>query len=209
MQTFSEYGAELKSGKDADKILERDYAKAPAISVDYALLEKSKKVAVVLGQKFGWNDLGSFVSLDEVYPAAEGGVARAKQVMAIDSIANVVDCPGKTVVSPRRYQHDYRGCRRCFTGGSQRACARSEKVCGAFENAKIRPNLELQVGFLGQIFPGKLGVFTMVSFPLTRCWVMVFFELELFSESSQTTCRRFCLKKTFGPRPSAPPGGNH
>ncbi|RZA06526.1 MAG: mannose-1-phosphate guanylyltransferase, partial [Proteobacteria bacterium] len=70
---------------------------APAISIDYALLEKSKHVVVIPGSSFGWNDLGSFVSLEEVYPQTEGGVARAKRVMALDSLANIVDCPGKTV----------------------------------------------------------------------------------------------------------------
>ena len=71
---------------------------APAISIDYALLEKSKNVIVVPGSSFGWNDLGSFVSLEEVYPKSEGGVAKTgSSVMALDSLANIVDVPGKTV----------------------------------------------------------------------------------------------------------------
>ncbi len=94
---FSGYRAELSQKKSGELALSTEFAKAPAISIDYALLEKSKMVAVVPGQKFGWNDLGSFASLDEVYPPVEGGVARAAQVLAVDSVANVIDCPGKTV----------------------------------------------------------------------------------------------------------------
>jgi mannose-1-phosphate guanylyltransferase len=77
--------------------LEESFSLAPPISIDYALLEKSKNVVVVPGSSFGWNDLGSFVSLEEVYPKMEGGVARAARVLSVDSLANIVDAPGKTV----------------------------------------------------------------------------------------------------------------
>jgi mannose-1-phosphate guanylyltransferase len=87
-----------KGGVPAASVLEAAFRAAPAISIDYALLEKSKNVIVVPGSSFGWNDLGSFVSLEEVYPRSEGGVAKAgNEVIAVDSIANIVDVPGKTV----------------------------------------------------------------------------------------------------------------
>lgn len=73
------------------------YKNAPSISIDYALLEKSKKVNMVPGSNFGWNDLGSFLSLGDVYPKVEGGVGRAKEILALDSMANIIDTPGKTV----------------------------------------------------------------------------------------------------------------
>jgi len=73
------------------------YKNAPSISIDYALLEKSKKVNMVPGSDFGWNDLGSFLSLGDVYPKVEGGVGRAKEILALDSMANIIDTPGKTV----------------------------------------------------------------------------------------------------------------
>lgn len=94
---FAEYRAALAAGTDVEAALARSYGKAPSISIDYALLEKSKNVVVIPGASFGWNDLGSFVSLEEVYPQTEGGVARARRVMALDSLANIVDAPGKTV----------------------------------------------------------------------------------------------------------------
>lgn len=96
VSAFAEYREALKS-KNAGEAMKRSFAKAPAISIDYALLEKSQKVVVIPGNSFGWNDLGSFVSLEEVYPKVEGGVARADRVLAVDSLANIVDAPGKTV----------------------------------------------------------------------------------------------------------------
>lgn len=95
-EAFAEYREGLRKGDPSEGLL-RSFAKAPAISIDYALLEKSRQVVVVPGSTFGWNDLGSFVSLEDVYPKCEGGVARAERVMAIDSLANIIDAPGKTV----------------------------------------------------------------------------------------------------------------
>jgi mannose-1-phosphate guanylyltransferase len=98
VDSFAPYRKALESkARDASAEMAKSFFAAPAISIDYALLEKSKNVIVVPGSSFGWNDLGSFVSLEEVYPKAEGGVARAGRVIAIDSLANIVDVPGKTV----------------------------------------------------------------------------------------------------------------
>ena len=97
VQAFVQYRAALSAGKSGKEELKKDYGKATATSIDYALLEKTKNIAVVPGSSFGWNDLGSFISLEEIYPKVEGGVARASRVMAVDSFANIIDCPGKTV----------------------------------------------------------------------------------------------------------------
>jgi mannose-1-phosphate guanylyltransferase len=37
----------------------------PSISIDYALMEKSKRVATIRGD-FGWSDVGSFDALERV-----------------------------------------------------------------------------------------------------------------------------------------------
>ena len=57
------------------EIPELDFADAPNDSVDYALLEKSKKVVVVPGS-FGWNDIGSWNAVrDLVVPNSENNRA--------------------------------------------------------------------------------------------------------------------------------------
>jgi mannose-1-phosphate guanylyltransferase len=97
VQAFTAYREALAGGKDAGSALGQSYSQAPSTSIDYALLEKSKNVMVLQGSTFGWNDLGSFISLEEVYPKSEGGVAKAGKVIALDSLANIVYAPGKTV----------------------------------------------------------------------------------------------------------------
>lgn len=99
VDAFAPYRKSLESStpEEIAKSLFQSFFEAPTISIDYALLEKSRNVVVVPGNSFGWNDLGSFVSLEEVYPKSEGGVGRCKEVLAVDSLANIVDAPGKTV----------------------------------------------------------------------------------------------------------------
>ncbi|MDI9609983.1 MAG: mannose-1-phosphate guanylyltransferase/mannose-6-phosphate isomerase [Archaeoglobales archaeon] len=69
---------------------EEIYEKFPEISVDYGILEKSKKVAVVpLATK--WSDLGSFDSLYEVLDKDEhGNVSIGEKPLALDSKKNLV-----------------------------------------------------------------------------------------------------------------------
>ncbi len=60
------------------------YAQLPKLSIDYALLEKSKNVAVVPAS-FGWSDVGSWPAVVEFHePDAEGNVVRGEAVL-VDS----------------------------------------------------------------------------------------------------------------------------
>ena len=80
--------AALQSNSDPD------YATLEAISIDYGLLEHSKKVAVV-PLDAAWNDLGTFRALYETEAHdAEGNVGDAEY---LDSSNNYVLAPGKHV----------------------------------------------------------------------------------------------------------------
>ena len=71
-----------------------NYTKLDSISIDYGLLEPSKKVAVV-PLDTNWNDLGTFKALYEVHPHDAGGNAgEAEYISARD---NYVHAPGKHV----------------------------------------------------------------------------------------------------------------
>lgn len=61
----------------------------PAISIDYALFEKSQKIKVV-PCNFGWNDLGNFDSLSEVYKKNEDGNSLLGNVISINSKNNFI-----------------------------------------------------------------------------------------------------------------------
>ncbi len=58
--------------KDPGKDLKDIYNLAPEISVDYAIIEKAKNIAVVEGEFF-WEDLGSFPSLERIWTKDESG----------------------------------------------------------------------------------------------------------------------------------------
>ncbi|MCC7430644.1 mannose-1-phosphate guanylyltransferase [bacterium] len=62
MEIFYEISSLLGTPKENEAILEA-YKKIREISIDYGVMEKAKKIAVVKAQ-FGWNDLGSW---KEVY----------------------------------------------------------------------------------------------------------------------------------------------
>lgn len=51
------------NSEDYNKVLENAYPKCEAISIDYAVMEKSKNIYVVPGD-FGWDDIGTWNSLE-------------------------------------------------------------------------------------------------------------------------------------------------
>jgi mannose-1-phosphate guanylyltransferase len=69
-------------------VLQKLYPQAPSISIDYGVMEKSTRIAVVPGD-FGWSDVGSFAALPEVRAAdAHGNVVEGEALLfdARDSV---------------------------------------------------------------------------------------------------------------------------
>jgi mannose-1-phosphate guanylyltransferase len=67
------------------------------ISVDYAVLEKSRNVVGLATDDFGWNDVGSWNAVYELLRHdANGNVFRA-EAKSQGSSGNYADCPGKLV----------------------------------------------------------------------------------------------------------------
>ncbi|WP_334096140.1 mannose-1-phosphate guanylyltransferase/mannose-6-phosphate isomerase [Helicobacter typhlonius] len=63
--------------------------KLPNISIDYALMEKSQKVACVAGD-FAWNDVGSFESLANEYPTDNAHNASKNAFVSKDCANNFI-----------------------------------------------------------------------------------------------------------------------
>ncbi|MDU7026104.1 mannose-1-phosphate guanylyltransferase [Robinsoniella peoriensis] len=56
------------------------YERIPSISIDYGILEKSKDVVVLTGD-FGWNDVGSWETMDTLYKAdSNDNIIRGEQI---------------------------------------------------------------------------------------------------------------------------------
>ena len=79
-----------------DNVLKSLYPDAPAISIDYGVMEKADGVVVVRGD-FDWNDVGSWESLREVYPEDSDGNVFVGEHVAVDSTGNTVFSPARLV----------------------------------------------------------------------------------------------------------------
>jgi mannose-1-phosphate guanylyltransferase len=67
------------------------------ISIDYAVLERSKKVAGIPAADFGWNDVGSWNAVYELLPRDGHGNVAVHDSVCLDSHNNFVDARGKVV----------------------------------------------------------------------------------------------------------------
>ena len=65
------------------------FAKVPDISIDYALMERSRKVATIPCD-IGWSDIGSWNAVSELTPPDEHGNRFEGEVMAYDASNNYV-----------------------------------------------------------------------------------------------------------------------
>jgi mannose-1-phosphate guanylyltransferase len=82
----------LRSG--GAKKLRAAFEKAPALSIDYALMEKAEGVVVADGD-FGWSDIGAWSTLLEVWPRDGAGNACRGETVALDSRGCLVWNPGR------------------------------------------------------------------------------------------------------------------
>ena len=91
------YLEELKNAVgDFDK-LSAVYNQIPADSLDYAIMEKSKRVSVIPAE-FDWNDLGSWDALSNVISSVEDNtVVKADGYSFLNSRENIIFAPGKFV----------------------------------------------------------------------------------------------------------------
>ncbi len=71
------------------RTLRRVFPDCPSISIDYGVMEKSHRIAVVPGE-FGWSDVGSFAALPDVRPTDHLGNVVEGDAMVIDGRNDVV-----------------------------------------------------------------------------------------------------------------------
>ncbi len=75
------------------KTLKRVFPDCPSISIDYGVMEKSKRIAVVPAD-FGWSDVGSFAALPDVRPTDHLGNVADGDALVIDGRNSVVVAAG-------------------------------------------------------------------------------------------------------------------
>lgn len=92
-----EHFEDLKNAVNNPEELKKVYEKIPSDSIDYAVMEKSKKVSVVPAN-FDWNDMGSWDALSAVIDETHGNtVVKADGSFFLNSADNVVFAPNKFV----------------------------------------------------------------------------------------------------------------
>ena len=78
------------------QVLKREYPRAPSVSIDYGLLEKSRDV-VVMRADFAWNDVGSWEFVRETAPHDAAGNVTVGDHVVIDAKDNTVVAPGRVI----------------------------------------------------------------------------------------------------------------
>ena len=74
------------------------FAGVPDISLDYALMEKSKRVAVV-ACSIGWSDVGSWSAIGELAPADANGNRLEGEILLHDVTGCYVRCSGRMIAA--------------------------------------------------------------------------------------------------------------
>lgn len=96
IETFKHY-EELYQAIGNNSEVAKVYSKMPADSIDYAIMEKSERVAVCQSN-FDWNDLGSWDALSSVVESTEGNtIVESKNHYFEDATGNIVFAPDQFV----------------------------------------------------------------------------------------------------------------
>ncbi len=101
LQAFDACMPEMrKAWEGSSENVQLAYPIMTATSIDYGVMEKAKNV-VTFALDCGWDDLGSWVSLEGLTEVLHckhtSGVVTAGEVIAIDSTGNIIDVPGKLI----------------------------------------------------------------------------------------------------------------
>lgn len=78
-------------------VLDRWYQECERISIDYAVMERSRAIVCVPAPNLGWNDVGSWSAVYEQLAPHGGTVAPAGQVVEVEAGNNFVQVEGRTV----------------------------------------------------------------------------------------------------------------
>jgi len=82
---------------ELDREINRIYPDLESISIDYGVMEKADNVLMIPAD-FGWNDLGSWASMAQIWPKDDQDNAHQGDIMIMESSGNVVFCQEKLCV---------------------------------------------------------------------------------------------------------------
>lgn len=118
LETLGNYSAE-----EYERFAHEEFSRAPSISLDYAVMEKSQRVALIPVSLI-WKDVGSLIALEDFFPKdSDGNSAQGRIIMegcrdslfysisrliAVIGLENmmVIDTPDATLVCPKDRAQD-------------------------------------------------------------------------------------------------------
>jgi len=84
-------------GKESEeKTVEKIYTSLQPESIDFGIMEKSKDVVLLKGD-FGWNDIGSWAAMEQIWPKDENSNFLDAKVISIESTGNIIHSTRKLV----------------------------------------------------------------------------------------------------------------
>ena len=88
---------ETVANEEIQELINNNYHKTEAISIDYAVMEKSDSIYVV-PSKFGWDDVGSWEALDRYREKDDKGNVLVGSAKVVDSHGNLVISSSQDIV---------------------------------------------------------------------------------------------------------------
>ncbi len=87
--------AYMKGARDLDflRLHEREFARAPTISIDYAVMEKTSRAAV-LPVDYNWSDVGNWDAVADLFPSDNNGNAVSGDAEVLNGHNNMVHSSG-------------------------------------------------------------------------------------------------------------------
>lgn len=84
---------------NVDLIFTKEYAAAPKISIDFAVMEKTKKPVYMIEAPFEWDDVGSWLALERLHSADDRGNVSVGKTLAVESSRCTIVTAGEHVVA--------------------------------------------------------------------------------------------------------------
>ena len=88
---------EASIGKDSEsRVLAKVYGSVEGESIDFGVMEKAGEVMLLKGD-FGWNDIGSWAAMEQLWPKDKDGNFLDAEVISIESSGNIIHSTKKLV----------------------------------------------------------------------------------------------------------------
>ena len=90
-------GESINTGK-YEEVLKKEFSNLPSESIDYGIMEKAKNIYVIPGN-FGWDDVGSWLSLERINKTNQDGNVISGNVISIKTKNSIIQGNEKLIAT--------------------------------------------------------------------------------------------------------------